>query len=177
LAHSDALRKLGRIEEADSVAREAADEFAASIRKQLINEPAKDFRLQALEGETVTLESLRGKAVIISFWATWCVPCREEMPRLAQLYRQNVSRGIEVLGVTTEDRSDRSKIDAFVKKYDVPFPILYADGLDRRYGVDGLPSVAVIGRDGNVRYRTTGFEGDKTVRALEIVLSELLKSR
>jgi hypothetical protein len=84
--HADALRKLGRLSESEAVAREAADEFAATVRKELINEPAIDFRLQTLQGRSVTLESLRGQAVIITFWATWCVPCREEMPRLEQLY-------------------------------------------------------------------------------------------
>jgi peroxiredoxin len=176
-AHAEALRKLGRGPEATAVAREAADEFAASVRKQMINVPAKDFRLQTLQGRTITLESLRGKAVIMSFWATWCLPCREEMPKLAQLYRQNASRGLEVLGVTTEEPSERSKIEAFVKKYDMTFPVLYADGVDSRYGVNGLPSVTVIGPDGAVRYRSTGFFGDQTIRALEIVVNELLKSR
>jgi peroxiredoxin len=174
--HADALRKVGRLSEAETVSREAADEFAASVKKELINEPAIGFRLQTLQGRTVTLESLRGKAVIISFWATWCFPCREEMPRLEQLYRQNAARGLEVLGVTTEEPTERSTIDAFVQKYSVTFPILYAGGLDKRYGVNGLPSVVVISPDGKIRYRTSGFDPDKTTRALEIVVKELLKS-
>jgi peroxiredoxin/tetratricopeptide (TPR) repeat protein len=175
-SHAEALRKLGRVSEANAVAQEAADEFAANVRKEMVNEPGKDFRLKTIQGRTVTLESLRGKTVIISFWATWCLPCREEMPKLAQLYRQNASRGLEVLGVTTEEPSERSKIETFLQKYDVTFPILYADGVDSRYGVNGLPSVTVIGPDGTIRYRSSGFQGDKTMRALEIVVNELLKS-
>jgi peroxiredoxin/tetratricopeptide (TPR) repeat protein len=174
-SYAEVLRRLGQVSEADAVTREAADEFAASVRRELINDPATDFRLQTLDGRTVTLESLRGKAVIISFWATWCLPCREEMPKLAQLYRQNAARGLEVLGIITDDPSERRNIEAFVQKYAVTFPILYGDGIDRRYGVNGLPSLAVIGRDGTIRYRSTGFQTD-TIRALEIVVNEVLKS-
>ena len=63
-----------------------------------------------------------------------------------------------------------------MKKYAVTFPILYGGGIERQYGVNGLPSLAVIGRDGNVRYRATGFYGDKTLRALEVVVNEVLKN-
>jgi peroxiredoxin/tetratricopeptide (TPR) repeat protein len=174
-AHVEALRKLGRTQEADAESNEAAAVFATGIRKHLINEPATDFRLETLDGRTVTLGSMRGKVVIIAFWASWCGPCKEEMPKISDLYRQNASRGIEVLGITPEEPIDRAKIETFVKKYAVTFPVLYANGVDRQYGVEGLPAIAVIGKDGNIHYRATGYEGEKSLRALELVINDLVK--
>ena len=175
LSHlADALRTLRRTREAAAIAREAATEFAASVVKEFINEPAKAFRLQTLRGKTMTLEGLKGKVVLLNFWATWCSPCRSEMPAFSKLYRRNATRGLEILGVTTETSSERERINDFLQKYRIPYPILFAEGLDARYAVDGLPTTLVIDRNGNVRYRSQGFHND-TIRALEVVLNELLK--
>ena len=131
LSHlADALTKLNRTDEASTVAHEAAVEFAASVRRKFISEPATDFRLQAINGETITLQSLKGKMVILSFWATWCVPCKSEMPKLADFYRRVSGRGLEILAVTPETPNERRQIDDFVQKYRLPFPVLYANGLD-----------------------------------------------
>jgi peroxiredoxin len=171
---AEVLRKLDRPMEADGIAAEAEAEFAVSVRRQLINEPAEGFQLKTIHGQTITLEALKGKAVLISFWATYCGPCRVEMPRFAELYRRAAPRGLEILGVTLENPTERQRIDDFVQKHGLPFPILYADGLDQRYRVIGLPTVVAIDRHGKVRYRAEGFH-DETMRALEVVVAELLK--
>ena len=111
----------------------------------------------------------------MSFWATWCGPCRVEMPALADLYRRASGRGLEVLAVTTETPNDWQKIEDFADAFHLPFPVLYADGLDRLYGVNGVPSTVGIDRHGRVRYREIGCSGASTMRAFDLVIDELLK--
>ena len=77
--------------------------------------------------------------------------------------------------MTTEMRNDQRKIEDFAAAFHLPFPVLYADGLDRRYGVQGVPSTIGIDRSGRVRYREIGFSGASTMRAFDLVIDELLK--
>jgi peroxiredoxin len=78
------------------------------------------------------------------------------MPDLVDLYKRASARGLEILAITTETPAERPKIDAFIKTFGLPFPVLYADGLDKQYGVNGLPTTIGIDRAGHVRYRSEG---------------------
>jgi peroxiredoxin len=169
------LRGLSRPAEADTLDREVATEFREAVGRALINEPAEDFHLRTIAGATMTLASLKGKAILISFWATWCGPCRAEMPGLVDLYRRASGRGLEILAVTTETPNDRQKIEQFIDANHLPFPVLYADGLDRLYGLRGLPGTVGIDRTGRMRYREIGFSRGSTMRALDLVIDELLR--
>jgi len=169
------LRGLNGAAEAETLDREAATEFREAVSHALVNEPARDFRLRTIEGATKTLASLKGKAILIVFWATWCGPCRAEMPGLVDLYRRSSGRGLEILAVTTETRSDRQKIEDFIDANHLPFPVLYADGLDKLYRLRGLPGTVGIDRTGRVRYREIGFAGSSTMHALDLVVDELLR--
>jgi cytochrome c biogenesis protein CcmG/thiol:disulfide interchange protein DsbE len=169
------LRGLNRPAVADMLDREAATELKQAVGRVLINEPAKDFHLRTIAGATITLTSLKGKAILISFWATWCGPCRAEMPGLVDLYRRASGRGLEILAVTTETPNDRQKIEHFTDANHLPFPVLYADGLDRLYGLGALPGAVGIDRTGRVRYREIGFSGSSTMRALDLVIDALLR--
>jgi peroxiredoxin len=118
------------------------------------------------------LSDLKGKAVVINFWATWCVPCTHEIPSLQKLYEKYKGEGFEILAVSTDD--DASKIRSFVAKNKLTFLILNDPALREKLGIEGIPANLFIDRQGRIRYRKTGFEeGDE--REFEVVIKELLK--
>jgi peroxiredoxin len=175
LAHlAEVLRKLGRVAEADAVAAESDREYAASITSRLINQPTRDFQLSALDGRKVKLSDLKGKVVLLNFWATTCGPCIAEMPHLVKLYERYRDRGVEILAISTDAEAERHAVRPFAAKFRVTFPVLYDDKTEDAYEVDGIPTTVFIDRQGQVRYRSIGF-GDETMRATEVVLKELLK--
>ena len=114
---------------------------------------APDFRLLAIDGSTVSLGDLRGQVVLLNFWATWCPPCKAEMPDLDALYREHKSqRNFVVLGVDAEE--SQAQVGAFASSHDVTFPLLLdSDGkvTDGLYVVRSLPTSMIIDRDGRIR--------------------------
>lgn len=118
---------------------------------------APDFTLPALSGETMRLADLRGKVVVLNFWATWCMPCRTEMSTIEALYQRYKERGLEVLAVNL-DMLYTAGVEAFVKEVMVTFQILLdpAWSTARSYRVLGLPTTYLIDRAGNVVAREVG---------------------
>jgi len=114
---------------------------------------APDFRLAALMGDTVRLSSLRGRAVLLNFWATWCDPCRSEMPAIAAASAQYRDSGLAVLGVNLRDQERRRAVERFVKEFDLPFPVLLdASGKVRRlYHLRAVPTTVFVDTGGVVR--------------------------
>jgi len=111
---------------------------------------APDFTLQTLEGRTVTLSALRGQVVFLNFWATWCPPCREEMPSIERLYRALRDQGLVVLAVDVDESPER--VAKFVKDFRLGFPVLLDAGshVFSSYGAPGLPTTILIDRQGRV---------------------------
>jgi peroxiredoxin/tetratricopeptide (TPR) repeat protein len=174
LAHLAAvLEKLGRTEEAQKIGRELDASVLETVKRQFVNRPSKDFQLEAIDGRKFRLSDLKGKVVLLSFWATWCAPCVSEMPQLAKTYTKYKDRGFEILAVSTDDANERDKVREFARSHALPFPVLYDEGVARLYDIDGYPGNVFIGRDGNIRYSQGAFsDGD---RRIEILLEELLK--
>lgn len=114
---------------------------------------APDFTLSTAEGETITLSELRGKAVLVNLWATWCPPCRAEMPAIQKLYQQYRDQGFVVLAVNATNQDDLSKIPAFTREYGLTFPILLdtAGSVSRQYQLRSLPSSYFIDRQGIIQ--------------------------
>ena len=167
------LERLGRVDEAQKIARELDASVLESIKQQFINRPSKDFQLEAIDGRKYQLSDLKGKVVLVSFWATWCGPCVGEMPLLAKTYAKYKDRGFEILAVSADAPNDRDKVRAFAKEHALPFPVLFDDGIAGVYDVDGYPGNFFIDRDGKIRYSQGSF--DEGNRRLEILLDELLK--
>src|SRR3990170_5483899 len=131
------------------VTEEGGDLAAAAARGEQPEAP--DFTLERLDREgELTLSSLRGKAVVLNFWASWCIPCKEETPFLEQVWRENRDRGLVVVGLDAKDF--RRDARAFMRKYDVTYPVVY-DGPGKTlssYGVTGFPETFVLDREGKV---------------------------
>ncbi|HEX7637863.1 MAG TPA: TlpA disulfide reductase family protein [Burkholderiaceae bacterium] len=142
---------------------------AAAIRP---GAPAPDFTLHATDGRNLRLDELRGQVVLVNFWATWCGPCREEMPHLDTLYGKYRKSGFVLLGVNIDD--DPNTALATARKLGVSFPVLLDTDkqVSKRYDLSTMPSTVVIDRDGKVRYVHRGYrdgveaEYDRQIRAL-----------
>jgi peroxiredoxin/Cu/Ag efflux protein CusF len=118
---------------------------------------APDFTLPALRGDPVKLSGLRGKAVLLSFWATWCVPCRTEMPTIEKLYQGYHAQGLEVVAVNLDVLSTTG-VETFVKEVGVTFRVALDPSWSttRAFGVTGLPTSYLIDRTGHVVAREVG---------------------
>ena len=121
--------------------------------------PAPDFTLQTLEGKNVTLSSLHGKGVLLNFWATWCGPCKIEMPWFVELQKEYGPQGLQIVGVAMDDSSTQD-IQTFVKEMGVNYPVLIGkEAVGQAYGgVDVLPTTFFIDRDGKIVAREFGLQ-------------------
>ena len=118
---------------------------------------ALDFTLKTLEGEEVTLTSLKGKVVLLDFWATWCGPCREAIPHLVALHKRYQEKGLVVIGMSA-DKGEGDVVRRFVQSMDIPYPIMIApEDVMRGYGVTALPTTVFIDREGRIREKIIGF--------------------
>ena len=138
-------------------------------------EVAPDFTLNDLEGHPVTLSSYAGKVVILDFWATWCAPCRYEVPHLVELQERFGAQELQVLGVTLDRTQTAGDVIPFSRKYSMNYPILWAGtSVLETYDVLSIPVTLLITRDGKIYRRFTGFGGniaDEMTSTLQEVFS------
>jgi len=113
--------------------------------------PAPGFSLPARGGGTLSLSQFRGQVVMINFWASWCGPCRQEMPLLDNIYKHYSKLGFSLIGVNVEP--DPKAAEAWLKQTPVSFPVLFDTQsiVSKLYGVPGMPTTVFIDRKGNVR--------------------------
>jgi len=118
---------------------------------------APNFALKSDSGRNVRLSELRGQVVLINFWASWCGPCRQELPLLNKIYGQYRAAGFMLLAVNVDD--NRKDAEAMLKQLGLRFPILFdgSKNVAKLYGVDTMPATLVIDRDGRVRYVHRGY--------------------
>ncbi len=117
-----------------------------------ISGEAPNFTLKSNSGKNIKLSELRGQVVLINFWASWCGPCRQEMPELNKLYSKYKKLGFTILGVNVEeDNTDALKI---IRDDKISFPILFdsENKVSRLYNVTGMPTTVLVARDGTMRY-------------------------
>ncbi len=147
--------------------------FLMMLASLLITVPARaekipDFRLpEVSSGEIIDTTNLRGQVLLINFWATWCGPCRKEMPELDRLYREYSGRGFTVIGVSV-DRASRSRISKFVRSRGISYPVVRGSSkLSRRYGgVSAIPASFLIGADGEIIKKLQGYVSEEKLRPL-----------
>jgi len=118
--------------------------------------PTPDFTLPGLAGKKLSLRDFRGKIILVNFWASWCAPCREEMPAMERLYQEFKDRGFVVLAIDTKDK--RKDALAFIKELKLTYPVVFDDAgeVGLLYGAWGLPTTYLIGRQGEGLARMWG---------------------
>lgn len=137
---------------------------SSGIEQQLsgpsIGKMAPDFELESLDGRKIRLSDYKGKAVLLNFWATWCGPCKVEMPWLVEFQKQYQAQGFEILGVAMED-TKKEEIAAFAKEMGVNYTVMRGkEAVGEAYGgLPGLPTTFYIGRDGRIVGQHIGLNG------------------
>lgn len=130
--------------------------FGMAGRPPLVGAPAPEIILKDLQGQAVKLSGLRGKVVLLNFWATWCKPCKEEMPAIQASYDKLRDQGFTVLAIN--ELEDTELVAEHVRTYNHTFPVLmdHDNRIANRYGVVGLPASFLVDREGIVRERIVG---------------------
>ena len=120
--------------------------------------PAPNFTVYDLENKPVKLADLKGKVVILDFWATWCPPCLEEIPHFKKLHRQYSGQGLVILGVSL-DEAGRDHVKEFMKENSIPYPIAMSNEkiVEDFGGIRGIPTTFVIDRDGKIVSKLVGY--------------------
>jgi thiol-disulfide isomerase/thioredoxin len=126
-----------------------------------------EFTVEDLRGHKLSSADLRGKVVLVDFWATWCQPCKKEMPGYQRLLDRYGSRGFAVVGFKFDTMMDTEDPLQFAKKIGVRYPMAVAtDDLKQKFGgIEGLPTTMIFGRDGILRQKVVGFEYTETIEA------------
>jgi cytochrome c biogenesis protein CcmG/thiol:disulfide interchange protein DsbE len=137
-----------------------------------VGDRAADFSLTAADGTTLRLSDLKGKVVVLDFWATWCQPCEREIPGFVDLQTRYGTKGLVVVGVSVDD--GWGPVRPFMVSHQMNYPVVLLEerSLLEAYGVDqGIPTTLVIGRDGVIRLRHLGYaDSSMFAKAIEAAL-------
>ena len=152
-----------------------ASGLAASAAPLKIGDPTPAFNLQTLDGKTITSASLKGKVVLLDFWATWCGPCRKALPELKELLQKNTGKPLVLISVSADE--DRKALEEFVHANGMSWPQAWdAKGLviGGVFGVNNLPSYVVINAEGRIAYVMRGWAPMSTSALLSQAVSSAL---
>jgi thiol-disulfide isomerase/thioredoxin len=143
------------------------------LKHLAVGKPPIPFEVKGLDGKTISIEKLKGKVVLIDFWATWCGPCRSEMPKVISLYNEFHSKGFEIIGISLDD--SRSVLERYLQDNKMTWPQYFEgtkwdNSVAKRYGVHSIPSTFLVDRQGNIRYKAV--RGRELARAVEKLVRE-----
>jgi len=154
-----------------------------NLKKEMLNKPAPDFNLKDFDGNFVKLSDLKGKVVVVDFWATWCGPCKMSFPALQKVvnkYKDNPD--ILILALDTWEREKtvadkEQKVKAFIADHKYTFKVLFDDAdIVSKYEVTGIPTKFIIDKNGMMQFKTIGFESEqKMIAEMEAQFELLLK--
>jgi peroxiredoxin len=120
-------------------------------------DPAPNFKLKAADGTTVELNKLKGKVVLVNFWATWCPPCRAEIPGMMKVYDKYKAKGLEIVGISV-DNGGWDDVRPWLEKHPITYPIVVGDAnLAQAYGgIHNIPTTFLVDRKGNIAMKHVG---------------------
>lgn len=149
---------------------------SAKYEPLTVGKAAPDFQLPDLDEKEIRLSDYRGKVVFLNFWATWCKPCREEMPSMEVLYKNFEKDGLVILAVSIDRVTTKKEIPPFVKSLNLTFPVLVDSWgqTDKRYKLMGVPETYIIDREGTLREKVIGPRDWTRLDNLQ-VLTQLIK--
>ncbi len=133
---------------------------------------APNFVLKTFDGKSVDLETLKGKVVVVNFWATWCVPCRQEIPGFIDTYKSLHAKGVEVIGVSL-DEGGWDVVQPYVNRSNIPYPVVIGDqSLSEAYGgIEAIPTTFIINKEGNIVGKHVGYlSKDQLEKQIKAVL-------
>lgn len=144
-----------------------------------VGKPAPAYAGQTLAGDSVTLASLRGRTVLLNVWATWCTPCRTEIPALQRLHDRFGANGLEVVGVSVDADDDEDKIRSFMIDFRMTYPVWRdpAERVSATFLVIGIPATFLVGPDGTLLFRHIGPVTDTDPKLLAAIEQGLGTSR
>jgi peroxiredoxin len=156
----------------------AVSRSQASI-ESLVGKPAPAISLKTADGKDVSLASLKGKVVLVDFWATWCGPCKASLPNINKIANDKdlAAKGLVVWAVNLDETPD--KVNAFTKQnnYSLTVPIDVGGAVAETYKIQGIPSTMVIGTDGTIKYAVEGFGGEDTEKAINDAITKALAAK
>lgn len=128
---------------------------------------AGELRLKNLQGDEQSLTNYAGKIIVLNFWATWCIPCREEMPLLVQLQNQYAKSGVQFIAASIDAPEDRQKVEDFAKEFHLNFPVWIDATIEQQASFElgtAVPATGIFGRDGKLRFRIIGQSNRKDLQ-------------
>lgn len=144
-----------------------------SSSKAGVGAAAPEFQLASTRGKLVALNELRGKVVVLDFWASWCPPCRAAIPAMQRLHEQYASRGVQLIGVNCGDNVDPAE---FMRSMNATYTTTpNGEAVAQAYGVKGIPTLIVIAKDGSIAFRESGWSPAFESRMSEVIETELGK--
>ncbi len=160
-----------------------AKDLRLSANEKAMND-AFDVPLAKLDGTTMKLSDLKGKVVVLDFWATDCAPCVKLVPQLAKLYDRYRDRGLEIVGLTSDEKSDQKLVEDFIRQRGLNYTVAYGNtwvsraflkGSEDETGAPPIPQLYVIARDGRVVEHHTGYDGEKDMESIEKAIVQELR--
>jgi cytochrome c biogenesis protein CcmG, thiol:disulfide interchange protein DsbE len=150
----------------------AGPDGARTAQRVEVGAPAPSYASMTIDGDSVSLASLRGAPVLLNVWATWCHPCRDEIPVLQALHERYEKRGLQLVGVSVDAQGEEPKIREFASEFRMTYPIWFdpAERVSTTFLIVGVPTTFLIAKDGTLLWRRTG-----PVHATDTTLTRLIE--